>query len=108
MDAKSKIANFTFKYGVEAVNLCIDRHNKSTEKRQMWSIQFIMYKNGDPSQKQDIEYYRTQIDELTKEINKIDEKLLKCGINEKERKSIIRAAKEGFPENWSQGFSQMQ
>ena len=108
-DKQYKLQLLMIEYGLDAINMCIERHNLSEHKRSMWSLQYHLYKIDQEANAnenaEDIDAIHKQIDEYTNKIEEIDKKLLKYGINDSERKKIIRLAKAAFPDQWQQGFA---
>jgi hypothetical protein len=97
--AREKVKEYQEKYGVEVLNLVIERHNLSTEKRNWFSVRFV---SEDP----EFEKECTQkMDELDKKIYKIDSQLLlHFGIDKNLRTQMIRAIKKAYPNDWMAGF----
>lgn len=105
MDVSSKFNKLVDEYGVQAINLCIERHDLSSHKRTLWTIQFALYKENERKNKLEIEKYKTEIQELTEKIEEIDQKLLNYGITDKNRPSIIKIVKQANPDSWFGGFT---
>lgn len=88
-------------YGVETLNLIIERHNLSEEKRTYFSVRFV---EQDPIKEKE---YTEMMDKLGEKIYKLDEKLYEAGIEPKERTQILRDIKKVYPDGeWLSGFSQ--
>lgn len=104
MNIDEKFNKLVNQYGIAAINLCIKRHDLTTHKRDMWNLQFQLYKEDEEKNKQQIEQIKSLIDEQTKEIEEIDLKLLDYGINSKNRPSIIKTIKQTYPKDWFGGF----
>lgn len=110
-DNQYKLTLEVTKYGLEAINLCIERHHLANEKRTVWGTQYYLYKTDQEANsnefKEEIDNLHKKVAEVTRKIEEVDAKLSMYGINEKERKKIIRLAKAAFPDEWMVGFTEM-
>jgi len=105
MDAEKKFYEVVNKYGIEGVNLCIERHHLTNDKRNFWGLQHQLWKDNPQKYESDIASLKEQIDNISKKIEEIDIILRKYGINEKNRPQIIKIVKSFEPEEWYGGFS---
>jgi len=99
LKSREKVKEYQEKYGVEALNLVIQRHILASEKRNWFSIRYV---SEDP----EIERECTEkMDELDKKIYKIDSQLLlHFGIDKNLRTQMIRSIKRAYPNDWMAGF----
>ncbi|MDQ0808036.1 hypothetical protein [Priestia megaterium] len=95
---QKKVQDYFAIYGKEVINLVVDRHNLSTEKRNWFAIR---YAATDPEIEKECTEKMEQIDRMLYEL---DKQLLDSGIDDKTRTSIIRDIKKVYPEGWMQGF----
>ena len=95
---EERLSNLVGRFGVEVLNLVIDRHQLSDEKRMYFSIRFV---EENPEKEKE---YTEKMDELTKNIYKLDEKLYNLGIQKNDRLQILRDVKKVYPGEWESGF----
>lgn len=99
--AQERLDNFLSTYDVKVLNLIIDRHHLSSEKRSWFSIRFA---SEDPSVEKEC---TGNMENLDKKIYNIDQDLLfTYGINDKMRTQILRDIKKVRPDDWMDGFSE--
>lgn len=87
-------------FGVKVINLVIERHNLSTEKRMLFSVRFV----EEDSEKE--REYTEEMDKLTEKISMIDDELHRKGIEKNWRLQILRDIKKLYPDDWHNGFAE--
>ncbi|MCP3033565.1 hypothetical protein LF817_19770 [Halobacillus sp. A1] len=98
ISTESRLNTFYENYGVESINLIIDRHELSKEKRQWFAVRFA-------SDDQEFEKECTKkMNELSKKIEEIDVELENKGIDNNLRTNTLKQLKKIFGENISSGF----
>lgn len=96
--AEERIRVLINHFGVEVVNLVIERHQLSSDKRNFFIVRWA---EEDPEKEKK---YTEEMDKLTKEISLIDEELYGKGIEKEWRLQILRDIKKVYPDQWEQGF----
>ncbi|MFK3961922.1 hypothetical protein [Pseudalkalibacillus hwajinpoensis] len=101
MTAEKRVQEYISEFSVEVLNLVMERHNLSNEKRSWFSIRFA-------SEDSSVEKECTEkMDELDKKIYKIDDDLLShYGIDKKLRTQMIKDLKKSYPKGWIAGFGE--
>jgi len=95
---EQKMANYVDLYGVDGINLVIQRHDLATQKRQFFTIRFM---EKDPKKEAEL---TEEMDKLSEEIQLIDNELERIGIHSKNRPTIIKDIKKFCPDGWFSGF----
>lgn len=95
---EERVGEYLDLYGVEVINLCVQRHNLANEKRSWFSIRFA---SDDPEQEKKC---TKEMDKLSRELVKLDKQLLEKNIDSKTRTAIVRDIKKYRPQGWTAGF----
>lgn len=99
--ALRRFDDYVHTYGVGALNLVIRRSKAAEFKRSLFSIRFN--DNDEERERQYTEY----MNETTKEIEELDNKLLILyGIIDKQRTQILRDLKKIRGDQWDQEFAE--
>ncbi|RAS90779.1 hypothetical protein A3863_07895 [Priestia endophytica] len=98
--ANDRVLEFFQIYGVDVINLIIERHHLSQEKRNWFAARYV---EEDPENEKE---YTKMMDNLTQKIYKLDEKLYNAGLDEKVRIQILRDIKKVYPDDWMTGFAE--
>lgn len=93
-----KIEEYLCIYGLDALNLVMERHDKADEKRMLFTIRYV---ENDEEKEREI---TKKMDELSGEIAVMDAKLLEYGVDSKIRPTIIKDIKKRYPDGWRSGF----
>lgn len=93
--------DYVHTYGVGALNLVIQRSKAAEFKRSLFSIRF-----KDDDEEREVQYTEMMA-EVTKDIEKLDNKLLILyGIVDKQRTQILRDLKKVRGVEWDQEFAE--
>lgn len=88
-------------YGVSTLNLIIERHILSEDKRRYFTIRFV--EKDEQKEKE----YTEIMEKIGEKIYKIDEKLYEIGIEPKDRINILRDIKKAYPNyEWLGGLTE--
>ncbi|MGG4425004.1 hypothetical protein ABEP71_19140 [Bacillus velezensis] len=88
-------------YGVKALNLVIERHILSEDKRRYFAMRYV---EVDPQKEKE---YTEIMDNLSQTIYNIDKELNDIGIDNKTRLQLLRDIKRVYPDGeWLGGLSE--
>lgn len=96
--SEERVQNILDFFSIEVLNLVIERHNLSEDKRNYFIVRW-----AEEDQEKEKEYTK-EMDKLTEKISMIDEKLYRKGIEKDWRLQILRDIKKVYPNEWQNGF----
>lgn len=101
VDVEKKVAAYFDKFGVNAINLIIDRHELADRKRGLFTLRYV---SEDKEKEKEL---TEQMNQLSSQIAEIDNRLEKMGITAKMRPSIVKDIKKAYPNGgWTSRFGE--
>lgn len=98
MKLEERINQYINAYGVETLNLIVQRHDLMELKRTHFTIRYL---EQDPEEEEKL---TLEMQKIQEKIDELDKQIEVSGVDPKKRPSIIKDLKKHYPDGWFSGF----
>lgn len=98
MKLEERINQYIHAYGIETLNLIVQRHDLMELKRTHFTIRYM---EQDAEKEKEL---TLEMEKIQEQIDELDKQIEAAGVDPKKRPTIIKDLKKYYPNDWFGGF----